>query len=124
MFRMDVCRKFLQMGRTRSMRYALRPGGKKYDKDEDGNKVEMKRTGEVHDEEKLEGAKIFTRYEKRCWEDEVYRRLWVEWGGNETACRSSAPQASQSKGGEEEAEQVEEVEGPPAKRTRSSRSQK
>lgn len=28
--RMDTARKFIQMGRTRSLRYALRPGGRKY----------------------------------------------------------------------------------------------
>lgn len=112
---MDVCRKFLQMGRTRSMRYALRPGGKKYEQDEHGDKVEMKRTGKVYDQSKLEGAKTFTQYEHMCWDDEAYRRLWVEWGGNESACKSSAPV-----GDNHDEVQAEEIEAPPAKRTRRS----
>jgi hypothetical protein len=84
---MDIARKFIQMGRTRSLRYALRPGGKKYKTkkgskgDDTGGRVEMKRTGEVYDEEKLKGASVFEVYERRCWEDEVYLRLWNEWGG-------------------------------------------
>lgn len=35
--RMDTARKFIQMGRTRSLRYALRPGGRKYAYVSDGN---------------------------------------------------------------------------------------
>jgi hypothetical protein len=36
---MDTARKFIQMGRTRSLRYALRPGGRKYARitDSDGD---------------------------------------------------------------------------------------
>lgn len=83
---MDIARKFIQMGRTRSLRYALRPGGKKYktkkgSNDDGGGRVQMKRTGEVYDEEKLKGASVFEDYERKCWADEVYLRLWSEWGG-------------------------------------------
>lgn len=113
---MDITRKFIQMGRTRSLRYALRKGGKKYehpdsapetddikgkrkrseDNDQDneaeskekgiGHEVsrgsgrkEIPRTGEVYDEEKLEGANIFEGYLDRCWADEVYSRAWQDW---------------------------------------------
>ena len=78
-----MCRKFIQMGRTRSLRYALRPGGKKYEKDENGNKVEIPRTVEVHDEGKMAGARVYQDYEERIWSDKTYRRLWAKFGGKE-----------------------------------------
>jgi hypothetical protein len=74
---MDVTRKFIQMGRTRSLRYALRPGGRKYDKT---TGKEMKRTGEVADESKLKGAKIFEACLKRIEGDEVYAKAKKSWG--------------------------------------------
>ncbi len=64
------------MGRTRSLRYALRPGGRKYDP-ADGQ--EMERTGEVADQSKLEGAKIFETFLKRVEEDEVYVKTKADW---------------------------------------------
>jgi len=81
--RMDTCRKFLQMGRTRSMRYALRPGGKKYTKTDngEGGRVEMPRDGTVYDQGKLDGARVFGSFEQRCWRVEGYRRGWVAYGG-------------------------------------------
>ncbi|KAI9638095.1 uncharacterized protein MKK02DRAFT_14696, partial [Dioszegia hungarica] len=70
----DTARKFIQMGRTRSLRYALRPGGKKYEHDDEtGEKKEIKRTGEVHDQGKLDGAGVFAEVLKRCWEDGWYQ---------------------------------------------------
>ncbi len=94
--RMDMARKFLQMGRTRSLRYALRPGGRKYaanppnpstdegQEESNGNgtgkvKVEIPRTGEVHDEEKLKGAGVFEEYLRKVWGDGVYVEKWEEW---------------------------------------------
>ncbi|KAI5450603.1 hypothetical protein NCC49_002862 [Naganishia albida] len=74
---MDVTRKFIQMGRTRSLRYALRPGGRKYDKT---TGQEMKRTGKVADDSKLKGAKIFEACLKRIEGDEVYAKAKKEWG--------------------------------------------
>lgn len=74
---MDVTRKFIQMGRTRSLRYALRPGGRKYDKT---TGEEMKRTGKVADESKLKGAKIFEACLKRIEGDEVYAKAKKDWG--------------------------------------------
>jgi hypothetical protein len=64
------------MGRTRSLRYALRPGGRKYDPN---TGKEMKRTGEVADEGKLAGAKIFETYLKRVEDDEVYAKAKADW---------------------------------------------
>ena len=76
---MDICRKFIQMGRTRSLRYALRRGGKKYTTDAKGNKEAMKRTGEVYDEGKLRGANVFEGYLDRCWADEEYKGAFERW---------------------------------------------
>ena len=98
--RMDVARKFIQMGRTRSLRYALRKGGKKYEQPSDNADLDLDedddatyqikratgerlkvipRTGEVYDQGKLNGAGIFRLYENHCWADEVYVELWDEW---------------------------------------------
>lgn len=102
--RMDITRKFIQMGRTRSLRYALRKGGRKYEeplgdkkgkrkrgddnegenqdegKDEErADKKEIPRTGQVYDQGKLDGANIFEGYLDRCWADEVYARAWEDW---------------------------------------------
>ena len=111
---MDVARKFIQMGRTRSLRYALRKGGKKYEpsksinpsaaakdegKDEDGTyqvkratgerlKV-IPRTGKVYDEEKLRGAEIFRSYEGRCWDDEVYKAAFDDWKSRHGATKKA-----------------------------------
>lgn len=76
----DTARKFIQMGRTRSLRYALRPGGKKYEHDDEtGEKKEIKRTGEVHDQGKLDGAGVFAEVLKRCWEDGWYQDAFERW---------------------------------------------
>ena len=62
---MDMARKFLQMGYTRSRRYANYKGGKKYDDN-----------GEVNDrdinQEKAESAKIFEKKWILAREDEEY----------------------------------------------------
>jgi hypothetical protein len=99
--RMDITRKFIQMGRTRSLRYALRKGGRKYEplgsdskikgkekgrrktKEEEDEerklKTEIPRTGEVYDQEKLNGANVFEEYLAKCWESEEYSKAWEEW---------------------------------------------
>lgn len=79
------------MGRTRSLRYALRPGGKKYATDPDtGEKKEMKRTGEVYDQGKLDGAGVFERVLKRCWEDSWYADTFERWRkGEQSAVRKA-----------------------------------
>lgn len=62
---MDMARKFLQMGYTRSRRYANYKGGKKYDKDGNLNKRNI-------DEEKAESARIFEEKWIIVREDEDY----------------------------------------------------
>ncbi|PBB06000.1 DUF4385 domain-containing protein [Salimicrobium humidisoli] len=62
---MDMARKFLQMGYTRSRRYANYKGGEKYD--EDGNVKERD-----IDEEKAESARIFEQKWIEVREDEEY----------------------------------------------------
>ncbi|ORY27188.1 hypothetical protein BCR39DRAFT_448156, partial [Naematelia encephala] len=66
---MDISRKFIQMGRTRSLRYALRRSGRKYDP---SSGKEMERTGEVYDVEKSKGARVFETVLERCWSDIIY----------------------------------------------------
>lgn len=99
--RMDITRKFIQMGRTRSLRYALRKGGRKYEPSESDSKIkgkekgkrktkeeedeerklktEIPRTGEVYDQEKLNGANVFEEYLAKCWESKEYSKAWEEW---------------------------------------------
>ena len=66
---MDMARKFLQMGITRSRRYANHKSGRKYDK----------KTGEELpkdvDEEKAESAKVFQEVYYQAKNDEVYQKL-------------------------------------------------
>ena len=62
---MDMARKFLQMGYTRSRRYANHKSGKKYD--DDGEVIER-----VFDEEKAKSAKIFEIKWKIVREDDDY----------------------------------------------------
>lgn len=65
---MDMARKYLQMGYTRSMRYAKYPGGRKY---EDGEEREPE---EWADPEKREIALRFEERLERVRGDEAYRR--------------------------------------------------
>lgn len=66
---MDMARKFLQMGITRSRRYANHKSGRKYDKE----------TGEElpkdEDPVKAESAKVFQEIYYKAKNDEVYQRL-------------------------------------------------
>ncbi|KGP73415.1 DUF4385 domain-containing protein [Pontibacillus yanchengensis] len=64
---MDMARKFIQMGYTRSRRYANYKGGKKYD--ENGNIHERQ-----IDEQKAESARIFEEKWKQIRADEEYLR--------------------------------------------------
>lgn len=68
---MDMARKFLQMGYTRSRRYANYKGGRKY-----------KENGEIKertiDEEKAKSAAIFEKKWKIVREDEDYLKLKKE----------------------------------------------
>ena len=98
---MDITRKFIQMGRTRSLRYALRKGGRKYEptstseselkgkgggkgkseegEEDRGTKTEIPRTGEIYDQGKLDGANVFEGYLDKCWGCEEYSNAWEEW---------------------------------------------
>ncbi|WWD15960.1 hypothetical protein CI109_100384 [Kwoniella shandongensis] len=84
---MDITRKFLQMGRTRSLRYALRPGGRKYSPT---SGEEMARTGKVYDEEKRKGAEVFEGYVDKCWADEVYSQAYASWAEEGKKVKSSS----------------------------------
>lgn len=68
---MDMARKFIQMGYTRSRRYANYKGGKKYDKD--GNIKERQ-----INEEKAESAAIFEKKWIEIREDETYLKMKKE----------------------------------------------
>jgi hypothetical protein len=78
---MDMARKFLQMGYTRSRRYANHKGGKKYDgpvpvnkKGQSGahGRAELPRT---NDEEKAKSAKIFYAYWQKAKNDVAYQDM-------------------------------------------------
>lgn len=60
---MDIARKYLQMGWTRAMRYAKYPGGQKYERDEDGTRVERE-PREWYDPEKREIALVYREYSR------------------------------------------------------------
>lgn len=64
----DMARKFLQMGYTRSRRYANYKGGRKYDK-ENGYEPLPRGTG---DEEKARSAEIFYEAWKKAESDPAY----------------------------------------------------
>jgi hypothetical protein len=66
---MDMARKYLQMGYTRSMRYARYPGGQKYD---DGEEREPE---EWADEGKRAAAVVFEGYLERVRDDEEYQEM-------------------------------------------------
>jgi hypothetical protein len=71
----DMARKFLQMGYTRSRRYANYKGGRKYDKVH--NYAELERgTGEA---EKAESAAIFYEKWKSAESDPQYTRMKADW---------------------------------------------
>ncbi len=68
---MDMARKFLQMGFTRSRRYANHGSGKKYD---DDGQVRAQDEGS-EESPKAASARIFHRYYREAAEDPDYRRL-------------------------------------------------
>jgi hypothetical protein len=67
---MDMARKYLQMGWTRSLRYAKYPGGRKYD---DGGDEREPR--EWYDEEKREISLVYREHLDAVREDGTYRDL-------------------------------------------------
>ena len=68
---MDMARKFLQMGFTRSRRYANHRSGRKYD--EDGNITPQDKNSERSP--KAESAKIFYDYYLKAKNDQEYIAL-------------------------------------------------
>ena len=68
---MDMARKFLQMGFTRSRRYANHSSGRKYD--EDGRERDQDERSE--ESPKAESARIFHLLYRKAAEDPDYRRL-------------------------------------------------
>jgi len=75
---MDMARKYLQMGWTRAMRYAKYPGGRKYEENEDGQRVERE-PQRWYDEEKREIALVYKERLDRVRADGAYRRMREEY---------------------------------------------
>lgn len=69
---MDMARKFLQMGFTRSRRYANHPNGRKYDED---GKVRPQKIDPV----KVKSAEIFFAAWKKVEADKTYARQKLAW---------------------------------------------
>jgi hypothetical protein len=76
---MDMARKFLQMGYTRSRRYANHPGGTKYagkkPKDGEPERKTLPQAADWATSSKAESARIFYGYYLKAREDAKYRRL-------------------------------------------------
>lgn len=68
---MDMARKFLQMGYTRSRRYANHASGRKYKK---GGKTILPQEKDWASNEKAESARIFYGYYLKAKGDEVYMK--------------------------------------------------
>lgn len=71
---MDMARKYLQMGWTRSLRYAKYPGGRKYN--DDGEEREPE---EWYDEEKRRISLIYKERLDAVRADETYQRAREAW---------------------------------------------
>jgi hypothetical protein len=71
---MDMARKYLQLGWTRSLRYAKYPGGRKYD--DDGTEREPQ---QWYDAEKYEISQAYREYLDRVRDDETYRARREAW---------------------------------------------
>lgn len=67
---LDMCRKYVQMGWTRSMRYAKFKGGRKRDKD--GKTIEPIY---YYDNEKYKSSRIFKKCYDEFRENKIYLRL-------------------------------------------------
>jgi len=66
---MDLARKYLQMGWTRSLRYAKYPGGQKYVDDEERDPQRW------YDDEKYEISQVYRDHLDAVRSDEEYERL-------------------------------------------------
>ena len=76
---MDMARKFLEMGFTRSRRYANHPSGKKYARD---GSVSPQSPTALHCE-KSRSANVFKRIRDKAAYDEKYVIMRKEWRASE-----------------------------------------
>ena len=76
---MDMCRKFLEMGFTRSRRYANHHTGKKYD--DEGNVRPQEPDHATCDFAK--SAKIFKNVRDMVAKNEIYVKMRKEWRASE-----------------------------------------
>jgi len=94
---MDMARKFLQMGYTRSRRYANHPGGTKYagKKPKDGaprtKRKVLPQAADWATSPKAQSARIFYGYYLKAREDAKYRRLKAAHQAQEKASRGKGP---------------------------------
>ena len=77
---MDMCRKFLEMGFTRSRRYANHRDGKKYDKE--GNVIPQEKDHATCHFAK--SARIFKNVRDMVAKNEIYINMRKEWRSNES----------------------------------------
>jgi len=76
---MDMCRKFLEMGFTRSRRYANHRDGKKYDKE--GNVIPQEKDHATCHFAK--SAKIFKSVRDMVAKNEIYVKMRKDWRASE-----------------------------------------
>ena len=76
---MDMARKFLEMGFTRSRRYANHPSGKKYARD---GSVSPQSPTALHCE-KSRSANVFKKMRDKVAKDETYVTMRKKWRGAE-----------------------------------------
>ena len=76
---MDMARKFLEMGFTRSRRYANHPSGKKYAK---AGSVRPQSPDALYSE-KARSARVFKEVRDKAAKDEKYVIMRKEWRSNE-----------------------------------------
>ena len=77
---MDMCRKFLEMGFTRSRRYANHKDGKKYDE----NRNIIPQEKDALTSEKALCARVFKSARDMAVEDPIYQKMRKYWRANET----------------------------------------
>lgn len=87
----DMTRKFIQMGMTRSRRYANHKGGRKYGKDGGVLEKWTEKDPSGQREEKAKASRIFKEYWQRCTRDESYRRLKDAWTVEKNASSNGRP---------------------------------
>ncbi|GJN94516.1 hypothetical protein Rhopal_007599-T1 [Rhodotorula paludigena] len=115
----DMARKFLQMGMTRSLRYANRAGGRKYAAASAAGGGQAGTLLPKSDDHpgaaaKRESAAVFREVWERCKEREEYKRLRREWEVEKKDWEKSGGakkgEEQEQEGGKQEDEEVEELE--------------